>query len=225
MIHTLEVDSVILEFTDKRVLQDVYVKCETNSVTGLLGRNGAGKSCLMNIIYGKLKPLNGIVRIDKVALLEPSRRPGDLMFLPQFGFIPKFLTIKRIFKDFRLDFSTFSDQFPEFKKHYRSCIDELSGGERRIIEIYLILSSKTKFCLLDEPFSHIMPLHVDRIKKMILKEKINKGILITDHLYSHIMEICDDIYLIKDGKAHLIGQEKDIELLGYAKISAAESNS
>jgi ABC-type lipopolysaccharide export system ATPase subunit len=147
------------------------------------------------------------------------------MFLPQFGFIPKFLTIKRIFKDFRLDFSTFSDQFPEFKKHYRSCIDELSGGERRIIEIYLILSSKTKFCLLDEPFSHIMPLHVDRIKKMILKEKINKGILITDHLYSHIMEICDDIYLIKDGKAHLIGQEKDIELLGYAKISAAESNS
>jgi len=67
MIQTLEVDSVILEFGDKRVLQDVYLKCETNKITGLLGLNGAGKSCLMNIIYGKLKPLNGMVRINKQA--------------------------------------------------------------------------------------------------------------------------------------------------------------
>ena len=65
MIQTLEADSVILEFGNKRILQDVYVKCETNSITGLLGRNGAGKSCLMNIIYGTLKPYNGTISINK----------------------------------------------------------------------------------------------------------------------------------------------------------------
>lgn len=52
MNHILEVDSVILEFGNKRVLQDVYLKCETNHITGLLGRNGSGKSCLMNIMDG-----------------------------------------------------------------------------------------------------------------------------------------------------------------------------
>ena len=220
MNHILEVDSVILEFGDKRVLQDVYLKCETNHITGLLGRNGSGKSCLMNIMDGKLRPLNGSVRLNKKVLLSTTRKPEDLMYLPQFEFIPRFLKLKRIFKDFNLDFLSFAHQFPEFEKHFTSKLGLLSGGERRLVEIYLVLSSKAKFCLLDEPFSHIMPLHIRRIKELIKLESANKGILITDHLYEHIVDICDEIYLIKDGKTHLIGEPDDIESLGYAKIKS-----
>ena len=220
MNHILEVDSVILEFGDKRVLQDVYLKCETNHITGLLGRNGSGKSCLMNIMDAKLRPLNGSVRLNKKVLLSTTRKPEDLMYLPQFEFIPRFLKLKRIFKDFNLDFSSFAHQFPEFEKHFTSKIGLLSGGERRLVEIYLVLSSNAKFCLLDEPFSHIMPFHIDRIKELIKLESTNKGILITDHLYEHIVDICDEIYLIKDGKTHLIGELDDIESLGYAKIKS-----
>lgn len=219
MIHTLEIDSVILEFGYKRVLQDVYLKCETNSITGLLGRNGAGKSCLMNILYGQLKPMNGLTRLNKQAILGAARKPEDLMFLPQFGFIPKFLTLKRIFLDFNLDFAAFINQFPEFKKLYRSKIGSLSGGEKRIIEIYLILASNTKFCLLDEPFSHVMPLHIDCIKDLIKNENRKKGILITDHMYEHILDICNPIYLIKDGKTHSVSNIEDLELLGYISTS------
>jgi len=219
IIQTLEVDSVILEFTNKRVLHDVYLKCETNKITGLLGRNGAGKSCLMNIIYGKLSPLNGVVRINNQVLLGQKRKSGDIMYLPQFQFIPKQLTLKRIFYDFDLDFNSFTNEFAEFNKHYNTKIGLLSGGERRIIEIYIILSSRTRFCLLDEPFSHVMPLHVDRIKDLIKKESQCKGIIITDHLYEHIIDISDDIYLIRDGKTHLINQVEEIELLEYAKIT------
>ena len=50
MINTLEVDSVILDFGSRRILQDVYLKSETGKITGLLGGNGSGKSCLMKII-------------------------------------------------------------------------------------------------------------------------------------------------------------------------------
>ncbi|OQX75747.1 MAG: hypothetical protein B6D64_11145 [Bacteroidetes bacterium 4484_276] len=220
MIQTLEVDSVILEFGDKRVLQDVYLKCKTNNVTGLLGLNGSGKSCLMNIIYGKLKPLNGMVRINEQAFLGLYRKPSDIMYLPQFSFIPKSLTLKRIFKDYELDYFEFTDRFPEFKKYYKSRIGLLSGGERRIVEIYLIVSSNTKFCLLDEPFSHVMPLHIEKIKSLINEEKRNKGIVLTDHMYEHIIDICDEIYLIKDGKTHLTNSLEDIESLGYLRISA-----
>ena len=223
MIQTLEVDSVILEFGTKRVLQDVYMKNETGKITGLLGRNGTGKTCLLNIIYGQLSPNDRSVRLNKQALLNSSRSTKDIMYLPQFSFIPKSLTLNRIFNDFKLDFSKFIHEFPEFEKHHLAKLKKLSGGEQRIVEIYLIVSSKTKFCLLDEPFTHVMPLHIDSIKNLILREKKNKGIIITDHLYRHIIDICDDLYVINDGKTYLTNSIQDIETLGYATFTATNN--
>lgn len=215
MKNKLEVDSVILEFGAQRVLQDVYLKSETGRITGLLGRNGSGKSCLMNIIYGKLIPDDYSVRIDGKVQLSSARLPQDIRYLPQFSFIPKSLSLKRIFKDFNLDFLEFVEEFPEFGKFYNSKLKKLSGGEQRIVEIYIILMSETKFCMLDEPFSQVMPLHIDAIKSLIVKARITKGIIITDHLYEHIIDICDDVYVINDGKTYLTNSVEDIENLGY----------
>lgn len=102
MNHKLEADSIRLEFNDKRILSDIYIKCETGKITCLLGRNGEGKSCLMKIIYGSLK-CEKSVRFDSVVQYEAFSRPGLLLYLPQFKFITKTLSIKRIFKDFELD--------------------------------------------------------------------------------------------------------------------------
>ena len=68
--------------------------------------------------------------------------------------------------------------------------------------------------MLDEPFSQVMPVHVDTIKKLILREKKNKGIIITDHLYKHIIEICDNLYVINNGKTYLTKSIQDLETLG-----------
>ena len=219
MTNILEVDSVILEFDLKRVLQDVYLKSETGKVTGLLGRNGAGKSCLMNIIYGELSLNNKSIRINGKALINRTRSPETLRYLPQFGFIPKNLKIKRIFKDFNLNFSRFLEYFPGFEKYYNLKLKSLSGGEKRIIEIYSILASNTKFCMLDEPFSHVMPVHVETIKSIIDYEKKNKGIIITDHLFEHIIDICDEIYVITNGKTYLTKDDHDLIKLGYLNES------
>lgn len=219
MTNILEVDSVILEFDSTRVLQNVYLKSETGKVTGLLGRNGSGKSCLMKILFGELIPNDKSIRINGSALITSKRSPKDLRYLPQYRFIPNSLTIKRIFSDFRLDFADLIWNFPEFEKYYKSKLIDLSGGERRIIEIYTILVSQSRFCMLDEPFSHVMPIHVDSIKKIILKEKEKKGIIITDHLYKHIIDICDDLYVINNGKTYLTKGIEDIETLGYARVT------
>jgi ABC-type lipopolysaccharide export system ATPase subunit len=218
MKNILEVDSVILEFNLKRILQNVYLKSETGKVTGLLGRNGTGKSCLMKILFGELIPRDKSIRINGKALLTSNRSPSDLRYLPQKRFVPNSLTLKRIFSDFKLDFADLILNFPEFGKFYKSQLTKLSGGERRIIEIYIILVSETKFCMLDEPFSHVMPIHVDSIKKLILREKENKGLIITDHLYKHIIDICDDLYVINEGKIYLTKNINDLETLGYARM-------
>lgn len=214
-MHSLEVDSVILDVGGRRVLQDVYIRCETGNICGILGRNGSGKSSLLRIIYGDLRSTDQSVRIDGEALLGRFRRPEELRYLPQFNFIPKSLTIKSIFHDFQLDFAAFVQAFPGFDKHYRSSMQLLSGGERRVVEVYAILMSRTRFCLLDEPFSHIMPLHVETFKELLLQEKANKGILLTDHQYRHVTDLSDALYLISQGKTHRVSVVEDLERLGY----------
>jgi ABC-type branched-subunit amino acid transport system ATPase component len=215
MGHKLEVDSIILEFGHHRVLQDVYFTSETGKITGILGRNGCGKSCLMNIIYGVLPTTDKSIRIDGKPIFDGYRDPQLFRYLPQFNFIPKDFTVRRIFSDFGLDFASFINWFPEFEKFHQRKLGKLSGGERRIVEVYAILAAKTKFCMLDEPFSHIMPLHVEVLKNIMLEEKKNKGIIITDHMHRYITEISDHLYVITNGKAHLTKEADDLKRLGY----------
>lgn len=218
-MHKLEIDSVLLEFDLRKILSDVYLKCETGKITGLLGRNGNGKSCLMNIICGSLEPQSKSIRFDNKTIDIPFKKPELLMYLPQFNFTPNYISVKRIFEDFEIEFSGFEKLFPEISVNYKSNINKLSGGHRRIVEVYIIARSKTQFVLLDEPFSHIMPLHIDKMKELLLEEKHNKGILMTDHLYQHITSISDNLYVIANGKTYLTKDLSDIKKLGYAKMN------
>jgi len=219
MKNILEIDSIILEYGLKRILQNVYLRSETGKVTGLLGRNGTGKSSLMKIIFGELNPISRSVRLNNKALLGTNRNPNEIRYVPQYNFIPDAFTVDRVFQDLEIDFRKLVIDFPSFKKYQKTKMNNLSGGERRVIEIYSILVSKTMFCMLDEPFSHIMPIHVETIKKIIVREKESKGIILTDHMYSHIVDIYDDLYVISNGKTHLTDNINDLETLGYARIN------
>jgi len=215
MKNILEIDSVILAFGLKKVLQDVYLKCETVSITGLLGRNGSGKSCLLNILFGELDALDKSIRINGNYLDTAHTFCPDIKYLPQNNFIPKSLKVSRVFNDFGLDFKAFCILFPMYSAFKNQRINSLSGGQIRIIEIYVVLLSNAKFCLLDEPFSEVMPLHVDTIKQLIIQQKENKGIIITDHLYRHVLDISDHLYVIKNGKTYIAKDKNDLIKLGY----------
>ena len=217
MNHRLEIDSIQLAFNERSILSDIYLKCETGKITGLLGRNGQGKSCLMKIIYGTLSAEKSI-RFDAITQQTAFKRPDLLLYLPQFNFIPKNVTLKRIFTDFELDFSNFLIAFPEFTKQYHSPIANLSGGERRLIEVYVIVKSKSQFAMLDEPFTHLNPLQIAKVQTLLVNEKENKGLLITDHMFRHITTISNDLYVLNNGKTYLTKNISDIELLGYARV-------
>ena len=215
MSDVLEVDSVILRFDNLVVLNDVYLKSETGKITGLLGRNGSGKTSLMKIIYGTLLPQDRSVRINGNAIYEDFANPKLVRYLPQGEFIPKSLSLKRIFNDFDLNFDDFTGLFPEFEKYYHTALKNLSGGEQRIVEIYSIVVSKTKFSMLDEPFSQVMPVYAEKIKNLIVREKQNKGIIVTDHLYRYLVDICDVIYVINNAKTYRAENTSDLKKFGY----------
>jgi lipopolysaccharide export system ATP-binding protein len=218
MIHKLEADSIFLEFGSRKILSDIYLKCETGKITGLLGRNGNGKTCLMNIIYGNLNANSKSIRFDDLTVQAAYKRPDLLLYLPQFNFIPQTLTLKRIFADFDLDFFEFENRFPDFKSKYKSTLKSLSGGNRRLVEVYIVLKAKSKFAMLDEPFSHLSPIMIESIMELMNEEKKNKGLLVTDHMFRNIIEISDHLYVLTGGKTHLTKAVEELEFLGYAKV-------
>lgn len=211
----LEIDNVELYFKHKQILKGIYLKSETGKVTGILGSNGSGKSCLMEIIFGSLRPKYKLVRIDNTPILKPLYQTNKVKLLPQFNLLPNNLKLKNIFTYYKVCWQTFISEFTEFKNFSEYKGNKLSGGERRIIETYIVLKSTNEIVLLDEPFTHLAPLQIERIKHLIAEEKQKKIIIITDHMYKHIIEVSDAIYLLKNGCTKTINNLKELEDYKY----------
>lgn len=217
MNDILEADGIQLQFGNRSILSDIYIACNKGSIIGLLGRNGQGKSCLLQAVFGTLQCEKSI-RINRISYNEAFKKPDLINYLPQFHFIPKDLTLKDIFKLYELDYTVFELHFPSFNLTNNQAFRNLSGGEKRLIEIYIILESNGQFALLDEPFTLLNPIQIESVKAYIQSKKKRKGIIITDHLYHHILDISNTNYLLVNGKTHLVKELSDIEWLGYAKM-------
>ncbi|MBF8148325.1 ABC transporter ATP-binding protein [Winogradskyella sp. F6397] len=210
-----ELDNVELYFKNKRILNGIYLKAETGKVTAILGRNGCGKTCLLNIAFGNLKPKYMLVRLDGKPLLKPLHTTGIVMYLPQYNFIPGEMKLSFVFTLHGLDWKTFIQGFEAFSIYKSSKFNDLSGGERRIIETYIVLKTKSEIVFLDEPFSHLSPLHIETVKQLIEDEKKEKAIIISDHMYQHIIEASDTIYLLKNGTTKKINKLTELEDYKY----------
>jgi ABC-type lipopolysaccharide export system ATPase subunit len=213
----LEIDSVNLQFNDRKIISSAYLRLEKGVITALLGRNGSGKSCLMKIIFGTLTPENCSIRYNGKYIKTPFLERNLIKYLPQFNFFPNDLNIEKAFYLFDVEIEKLSEDLKFFAvKHLK--FGSFSGGERRIIETLFILRMKSLFLLLDEPFSQISPLEIEYISKVIVEEKCNKGILISDHRYKDVIKISNEIYGISDGIIKNITNDKfGLEKIGYLR--------
>ena len=92
MPNYLLADSIRKSFNEKQVLTDVFLKCQTGDIIGLLGRNGSGKSTLLKIIFGTLHTDYKHITINEVLTDTPFKEPGTISYLPQDDFLPKNVT-------------------------------------------------------------------------------------------------------------------------------------
>ncbi|MFI3285269.1 MAG: ATP-binding cassette domain-containing protein [Rikenellaceae bacterium] len=213
--YTLEIDSVELHFGNRTIISSAYIRVETGTITALLGRNGCGKSCLMRIICGDLKAQNSSIHINSI--WQPRLNHNQVVYSPQYNILPKNLTLQTIFDDYEVCFDTFALHFPEFAKLKEQKVENMSGGEQRIVNIYIVLNSKSQFAMLDEPFSQIMPIHVTKIKELIKEAAHTKGILITDHMYRNILDITDSLYIMSNTTIYSAKSKDDLVRYGYLK--------
>ncbi|HXO74873.1 MAG TPA: ATP-binding cassette domain-containing protein, partial [Puia sp.] len=214
--HVLEADSIIATIGGRKILSDVYLRCQSGEVVGVLGRNGAGKSTLLKLIFGTLPTEDRSVRIDGNVIHTPYLRGKWIAYLPQQGFLPKNIPIGKIvslFVDEERRKKVLADE--RIKPHLRKRIKELSGGEQRYLEILLLVNLKVKFILLDEPFSGIEPLYQDKVTDLINEYRPEKGFIVTDHVYKKIIGISDKLLLIDQGKTIPITKPEELEQFSY----------
>jgi len=211
----LLIDSVQLRFGDNVVLQSAFVTSYKGRVTGVLGRNGTGKSCLFKCIMGGIRPQNKYIRLNDEPRTDYGHIGLRVKYLPQEHFIPPGMTLPQAYELYGVDYEglvRFDDKYDCYRNHK---VKELSGGDRRIAELNLILNSDAEFCILDEPFSNIAPVYDEKIRALIQEQKANKGIIITDHIYEEILRVADDLFLLRDGFTYQIHSRDDLVRLGY----------
>lgn len=210
----LYIDSVEHAFAGKPVLSGVYLQCGLGETVGILGRNGSGKSTLLNILFGSLCARYKYQKIDG-KVIQSAFSTGKVVMLPQRRFIPLKLTVRSAVNLFVHTHKATLLQLEFINRHINNRFSDLSGGERRMIEFLVVLYSDATYILLDEPFSQLAPPIIDEMKMHLKIMKQQKGIVLTDHYYQHVVATADRIVLLHNGSNYTISSEDDLRTHGY----------
>ena len=221
----LKCNNLEKNYDTKKVVQDISIEVASGEVIGLLGPNGAGKTTTFYMIVGLIKSDLGSILIDDIDItLVPIHKRFEygISYLPQEPSIFRNMTaldnIKAILEtDNKLNSQKKKDILDELivrfdlENFLNTQGIQLSGGERRRVEIARALALRPKFLLLDEPFAGIDPLSVIDIQEIIKDLSLdNIGILITDHNVRETLKICDKSYVVNTGQVLASGRTKDL---------------
>jgi lipopolysaccharide export system ATP-binding protein len=210
---TLHTDGLVKIYQRRRVVNEVTIQIRQGEIVGLLGPNGAGKTTTFYMLVGLIPPDKGNIFLGEMNITELPmyiRAKKGISYLPQEASIFRRMTVE---ENILAIMETLNISAQERNKRTDQILGELnldlvrknkgyqlSGGERRRVEVARALVLSPSFILLDEPFAGIDPLAVADLQKIIkmLREK-GIGILITDHNVRETLKITDRAYIITEG--------------------------
>ena len=209
----LKAEKLCKRYGDFWAVREVDLEVNKGEIVGLLGPNGAGKTTTFYMITGMIKPTDGSIYLDGMDITRKAmyqRSRYGIGYLPQDESIFRKLSVEDNLR-LVLEMSSFTKEDQKNKidqllndlsiEHIRNSNGgNLSGGERRRVEIARTLAMDPDFILLDEPFAGVDPIAVEDIQSIVssLKQK-NIGVLITDHNVRETLSITDRSYLLFDG--------------------------
>lgn len=221
----LEVTGLAKRYGSRQVVNGVSFDVDAGEIVGLLGPNGAGKTTSFRMTCGMVTPDRGQVMLDGVNVtdwpMHRRAREGGLGYLPQQSSVFGKLTVEQnLLATMQLLGRPGSQRRQESTKlleefklgHVRATLSsQVSGGERRRLEIARCLVSHPKMIMLDEPFAGIDPITVQSIQQ-IIRELADRGlgILITDHAAREILQITERTYVINEGEVLCSGTPREV---------------
>ncbi len=215
---------LVKAYKGRRVVNDVSLDLAQGEIVGLLGPNGAGKTTSFYMITGLIRPDEGTIQFDGrdiTALPMYQRARSGIGYLAQEPSIFRKLTVEdnvlAILETLKIDeterrqrLETLLDELAiKHLRHQKAY--QLSGGERRRLEITRALVTEPKFLLLDEPFAGVDPIAVNDIQTIVagLRHR-GIGVLITDHNVEQTLDIVDRAYIMFEGRVQVAGTVREL---------------
>lgn len=201
-----------------RALDDVNLTFEYGKIYGLLGRNGAGKSTMINIISNRLFPTEGEVLIDGEPSRENDRALQKLFTMSENNLLPQNMKVKKSIEVMKLFYPN-ADVDYAFKLAERFGLDvkkklgSLSTGYKSISKIVLALSCGADYVFFDEPVLGLDPNHRELFYKEMLERYSELGctFIISTHLIDECANLIEKAVIIKNGR--IIADEDTEDIL------------
>jgi lipopolysaccharide export system ATP-binding protein len=220
----LEAQGLSKVYRRRRVVNDVALRLQQGEIVGLLGPNGAGKTTTFYMIVGLIQPLSGRILLDgaditSMPMYQRSRKgigylsqePSIFRKLSVEDNIMAILETLPLSKEQRAARLEILLDELSIKHLRRSKAFQLSGGERRRLEITRALVSEPKFMMLDEPFAGVDPIAVHDIQSIVANLRTRGiGVLISDHNVEQTLDIVDRAYIMFDGQVQVSGTVREL---------------
>jgi len=224
MDELLRTRNLTKSYRRRRVVDGVNLHVKTGEIVGLLGANGAGKTTSFRMVVGMIKPDAGEVTFDnedvtRMPMYRRARRgmgylsqePSVFRNMTALDNILSVLEARRVPRKERIETAHGLLNDLQLTHLKDSLASNLSGGERRRLEISRALATKPKLLLLDEPFAGVDPITVEEIQKILAHlSQSGIAILITDHAVVETLRISDRAYILHEGKVIAEGDPSTI---------------
>jgi lipopolysaccharide export system ATP-binding protein len=220
----LRTEELVKRYRNRTVVNHVSINVKQGEIVGLLGPNGAGKTTTFYMAVGLVTPNEGKIFLDDIDITNfpvYKRAQNGIGYLAQEASVFRKMSVDDNIRSV-LEMTDKPEDYQKEKleslivefglqKVRKNKGDQLSGGERRRVEIARCLAIDPKFIMLDEPFAGVDPIAVQDIQQIVgkLKHK-NIGILITDHNVHETLSITDRAYLLFEGKVLFQGVAEEL---------------
>ena len=226
----VKVNNLIKNYGDFKL--EVSLEIPDGAVTGIIGKNGAGKSTTIKSILGLIKPDGGSITIGgkDVSALTVADREMMGVALSDSGF-SNYITVKDVIYILRKMYPTFDEAF--FRKQcdlqglpLDKKLKDFSTGMKAKVRVLVAISHKANLLVMDEPTSGLDVGARNEVLDLLrdyLEANDECSILLTSHISTDLEGLCDDIYMINDGKV-ILHEDTDAILGRYGILKVDEEN-
>ncbi len=196
----LEADGMELVYGHRTLLRDVYLRCDIGQVLGVTGKNGAGKSSLLKVLFGAVEPRNKSIRYREKYLHRPYSLRSFIRYVPREGYVFPYLKPSELMAMYGIEGPSLEALMrlaPLSENHDRK-FGTLSQGLQKFLQIMVTLYSKAQYILLDDPFAGLSPLFVETLMEHVTYQKQDRGIIIASAQLALLERVSDDILVIKE---------------------------
>lgn len=218
----IEVKDLNKSYGSTKVLSNINLKLEENKIYGLLGRNGVGKTTLLNIMSNIIRADSGEVLLNGENIHENSKALENIAIVKESGFGIEDIKVKKIFRAAKTLYKNWDEEYSnflikEFDLNIKKNYNKLSRGNKTIVGLIVGLSSRAPLTLFDEPSLGLDAAYRYKFYNLLLQDIENnpRTVIISTHLIDEVTNLFEAIIILKDEKVYLKEEVEELMEKAY----------